>query len=78
MAAFIDKEENFNFKPKTFFLTRIHRVQIFKELSLDVVLAPRSLVLATAHFFLGVLWPPTYFRSNWSPGKGRRYTISVR
>lgn len=37
----IDNEESFNFRPYTFFPTGIHRVQIFEEVSLKVVLVPR-------------------------------------
>lgn len=37
LAKVIDKEE-FNFRPYMFVPTGIHRVQIFKEVSLDLVL----------------------------------------
>lgn len=53
LAAVIDTEENFNIRAYMYVPTGIHLVQLFEEMSLVVMLVPRSLV----HFFFGVVGP---------------------
>lgn len=42
LAKGIDKEKNFIFRPYTFVPTGIHKVRIFEEVNLEVVLMPQS------------------------------------
>lgn len=51
-SPIIDKEENFSSKPYVVVPTRIHRIQIFEEVSSEVALVPRSYALRKLNSFL--------------------------
>lgn len=57
LAAVIDADENFNFKPYVYVSNGIHLAQLFKETSSEVMLVPRSLAPAKAQLFIGVIAP---------------------
>lgn len=57
LATIIDKEENFSLRLYVFVAIEIHKVQIFEEVSAEVVLVPRLIVPAKAQFFFGIIAP---------------------
>lgn len=64
-----DKEKIFSFRSYAFVPTGIHHVQIFEEVTLEVILVPRPSISAKAQFFLGII-APLSFRSSWSLERG--------